>query len=75
MTTMLGLVAAGVGIGFVTEGIAQAGRPGVAFRHVDPQPPSLPLAVSWRGEEMSPTARRFFGIVSKDGGVAARSAT
>lgn len=67
MTTMLGLVAAGVGIGFVTEGIAQAGRPGVVFRRVDPQPPALPLAVAWRGKEMSPAARRFLDIVSGDG--------
>lgn len=32
MTTLTGLVAAGVGMGFVTNGIAAVGRPGVAWR-------------------------------------------
>ena len=34
MTTLVGLVAAGTGIGFVTAGIARAARPGVAYRPV-----------------------------------------
>ncbi|MGH7006055.1 MAG: LysR substrate-binding domain-containing protein, partial [Alphaproteobacteria bacterium] len=42
MTTLTGLVAAGVGVGLVTEGIAAVGRPGVAFRPVSPPPPHLP---------------------------------
>ncbi len=64
MTTMVGLVAAGVGVGFVTEGIALAGRPGVVFRPVDPEPPALPLAVAWRGPAMSAVASRFLEIVT-----------
>jgi len=48
MTTLTGLVAAGVGLGFVTEGIAKVARSGVQYRPVVPAPPSLPMAAAWR---------------------------
>ena len=58
MTTLAGLVAAGAGIGFVTRGIAAAGRPGVTFRTVTGAP-SLPIAVAWTPPEPSAPAHRF----------------
>lgn len=63
MTTLTGLVAAGAGMGFVTAGIARVDRPGVAFRHVWPDPPSLPMAAAWSGPAPSPTAKRFLEVV------------
>jgi hypothetical protein len=51
-------VAAGAGIGFVTTGIAAAGRPGVTFRSVD-QAPRLPIAAAWLPPGPTATASRF----------------
>ena len=59
MTILAGLVATGAGMGFVTEGIAHASRPGVVFRPVVPAAPSLPLALAWRGLELPPAGRLF----------------
>jgi len=64
MTTLVGLAAAGTGVGFVTEGMANAGRPGVAFRPVSPAAPSLPVAAAWAGSLPSVTAERFFEVVA-----------
>lgn len=64
MTTLVGLVAAGAGVGFVTEGVANAGRPGVAFRSVSPDPPSLPVAAAWAGPAPSIAAQRFLEVVA-----------
>ena len=65
MTTLAGLVAAGAGLGFVTEGIARVARPGVAYRPVMPAPPVLPIAVAWREPAMSSTAERFLKVVAR----------
>jgi DNA-binding transcriptional LysR family regulator len=64
MTTLTGLVAAGTGMGFVTEGIAMVARPGVAFRRVLPAPPSLPMAAAWREPAPSRSGERFLEVVS-----------
>jgi DNA-binding transcriptional LysR family regulator len=63
MTTLVGLVAAGVGMGFVTAGIAAAPRPAVVFRPLDPEPPTLPLAAAWLGSQPSRTGRLFLDLV------------
>ncbi|MBY5640601.1 LysR family transcriptional regulator [Rhizobium leguminosarum] len=63
MTTLVGLVAAGTGLGFVTSGIAKAARPGVAYRPVLPPPPSLPIAAAWRPSALSASGERFLEIV------------
>lgn len=64
MTTLTGLVSAGVGMGFVTDGIATLTRPGVVFRPVEPRPPSLPMAAAWREPGPSAAADRFLDIVA-----------
>jgi len=63
MTTLVGLVSAGVGLGFVTEGLAAVGRPGVVFRPVSPQPPEIPVAAAWADGQPSVTAMRFLEVV------------
>ncbi len=65
MTTLTGLVAAGAGMGFVTEGIATVARPGVAFRPVKPEPPRLPMAAAWRAPQLSRSGERFLEIVAE----------
>lgn len=62
MTTLAGLVAAGSGIGFVTRGVAAAGRPGVTFRTVTGAP-ALPIAAAWAPPEPSAPARRFLEML------------
>ncbi|WP_420963753.1 LysR substrate-binding domain-containing protein [Brucella sp. IR073] len=63
MTTLIGLVSAGVGLGFVTEGLAAAGRPGVVFLTVEPPPPEVPVAAAWAGDRPSMPAMRFLDVV------------
>ncbi|GAB3748473.1 LysR family transcriptional regulator [Microlunatus parietis] len=58
MPVLVSLVAAGAGVGFVTAGIASAGRPGVAYRPVV-DAPDLPVAAAWLGDRPIPTAVRF----------------
>jgi DNA-binding transcriptional LysR family regulator len=62
VTTLAGLVAAGAGIGFVTRGVALAGRPGVEFREVVGAP-SVPMAIAWMPPEPAPTGRRFLDVI------------
>jgi DNA-binding transcriptional LysR family regulator len=67
MTTLTGLVAAGVGMGFVTNGIAAVGRPGVDFRPVKPDAPRLPLAAAWRPPQMTHASAAFLQVVAELG--------
>jgi DNA-binding transcriptional LysR family regulator len=67
MTTLTGLVSAGIGMGFVTEGVASVVRPGVVFRQVQPTPPHLPMAAAWLRPELPQTGRRFLEVVAKLG--------
>lgn len=60
---LVGLVAAGAGVGFVTAGVAAAARPGVTYRPVA-DAPSLPVAAAWLGEQPIPTAARFLKLVT-----------
>lgn len=64
VTTLAGLVAAGAGIGFVTRGVAQATRPGVAFCEVVGAP-GVPMAVGWMPPELPPAAQRFLEVVEE----------
>lgn len=72
-TTLVGLVATGVGLGFVTKGIAAALRPDVVFRPVEPPPPSLPLAAAWLGPQPSRSGKLFLDIVGRGAGAPMRS--
>jgi DNA-binding transcriptional LysR family regulator len=63
MTTLTGLVAAGVGMGFVAKPIASIVRAGVVYRQVDPAPPRLPMVAAWRKPALSPVGERFLKIV------------
>jgi DNA-binding transcriptional LysR family regulator len=62
VTTLAGLVAAGAGIGFVTRGVALAGRPGVQFREVVGAP-SVPMAAAWAQPAPTPTGQQFIDVM------------
>ncbi|MCE9671212.1 LysR family transcriptional regulator [Myxococcus stipitatus] len=64
MTSLVGLVSAGVGMGLVTRGLARLPRPGVSYRPLRPEAPRLPFAFAWRGP-LSPTGRRFLETVKR----------
>jgi len=72
MTTLVGLVAAGVGVGFVTAGIASVGRGGVVFREVSPKPPELPMALAWRDGALSQVGQRLVELMLAMAGQAQR---
>lgn len=61
MTTLVGLVSAGAGVGFVTRGVARATRPGVRFVAVTGAP-SLPVAAAWMAPCPTPPAQRFIEV-------------
>jgi DNA-binding transcriptional LysR family regulator len=65
MTTLIGLAAVGVGMGFVTQGVAMVARPGVTFRPVRPNTLDLPVASAWRTPEISPVAAKFLDTVDR----------
>lgn len=70
MTTLVGLVAAGVGTGFVTQGIARVARSGVAFVEVVPEPPRLPIVAAWLGKAPDATSALFLEIMRSQAGAA-----
>lgn len=54
--TMIGLVAAGIGIAFVSESLQSISRPGVVYRSLLEATPLLKLAIAWKAA--SPQASR-----------------
>lgn len=62
MTTLIGLVAAGAGVGFVAGSMAAAGRAGVAFRPVSPAAPELPVALAWHEGRLPPAGRLLLAL-------------
>jgi len=63
MTSLIGLAAAGVGIGFVTEGMAMINRPGVVFKPLDEPVLYLENAVSWK--LLSTVGERFLEVIAE----------
>jgi DNA-binding transcriptional LysR family regulator len=57
--TLVGLVAAGVGVAFVPRSLALLRRPGVDFRPVRALSVELTLSAAWRQGERSPVRERF----------------
>ncbi|MFG6094855.1 LysR family transcriptional regulator [Leptothoe sp. ISB3NOV94-8A] len=46
--TMIGLVAAGIGVAFVSESLQSISRPGVVYRALREEAPVLRLAIAWK---------------------------
>jgi DNA-binding transcriptional LysR family regulator len=64
MTTLISLVEAGVGIGFVARAIASARRRGVVYRPVSGFKYQLRVAACWRENSLTPTAQRFLELLA-----------
>lgn len=64
MSTLIGLVATGLGAGFIAEPLSVIKRPGVAFVRVEGELPALPVSVAWRADNGSPAVRRFVELAT-----------
>ncbi|MEM1255778.1 MAG: LysR family transcriptional regulator [Cyanobacteria bacterium P01_H01_bin.21] len=61
--TMIGLVAAGIGIAFVADSMQKISRPGVVYRQLQEDTPTLELAIAWKNEQQSPVLQSFLTVV------------
>jgi len=59
MQTVVGLVAAGVGISLVPESVRALVRHGVTYRPLDGEAPTVRLAMAWRAADDSPVVASF----------------
>ncbi len=61
--TILGLVAAGLGVSLVAASVQQSRRTGVAYRPLRGIHPTVEVAVAWRKDEKSPALQVFLSVV------------
>ncbi|MEM8677423.1 MAG: LysR family transcriptional regulator [Cyanobacteria bacterium P01_G01_bin.67] len=64
--TMIGLVAAGIGVSFVSSSLENLNRPGVVYRQLDVTTPELELVAAWKTEQVSPVLQKFLQVVRKN---------
>jgi DNA-binding transcriptional LysR family regulator len=57
--TVIGLVAAGVGVSLVPESVRALVRAGVTYRPLDGEAPKVRLTMAWRAADDSPVLNRF----------------
>ncbi|MBW4422624.1 MAG: LysR family transcriptional regulator [Myxacorys californica WJT36-NPBG1] len=65
MQTIIGLVAAGLGIAFVPASLQNFHRSGVIYRPLQEQTPQTGLYLAWRQHDSSPVIRAFLGLAQK----------
>ena len=63
--TMIGLVAAGIGVSLVSESLQNINRPGVVYRKLDVKTPELELVAAWKKEKVSPVLPKFLQVVTE----------
>lgn len=63
MQTVLGLVAAGLGVALVPESVRGLNRTGVAFRPLRDAGAPVELGAVWRADDASPTLRNFVALL------------
>ena len=61
--TIIGLVAAGIGVSFVSSSLQSINRPGVVYRELDVLTPELELVAAWKIEKVSPVLQKFLTVV------------
>jgi DNA-binding transcriptional LysR family regulator len=59
MQTILGLVAAGIGVALVLESVEDLQRTGVAYRRTREPSAPVELALAWRRNDRTPVVERF----------------
>ena len=65
MQTIVGLVAAGMGIAFVPASMQNFHRSGVIYRPLQEQTPETGLYLAWRQHDSSPVIRAFLSLARK----------
>jgi DNA-binding transcriptional LysR family regulator len=65
MQTIIGLVAAGLGIALVPASLQNFHRSGVIYRPLQEQTPKTGLYLTWRQHDSSPAVRAFLGLARK----------
>lgn len=65
MQTIIGLVAAGLGIAFVPASLQNFHRSGVIYRPLQEQTPKTGLYLAWRQHDSSPVIRAFLSLAQK----------
>ncbi|MDJ0596555.1 MAG: LysR family transcriptional regulator [Pleurocapsa sp. MO_226.B13] len=63
--TMIGLVAAGIGVSFVSSSLQNLHRPGVVYRELDVATPELELVAAWKKDKVSPVLQKFLQVVAE----------
>jgi DNA-binding transcriptional LysR family regulator len=62
MQTVIGLVAAGVGVSLVPESVRALARSGVVYRPLAGEPPQVTLSAAWRTGDDSPVLAAFLAL-------------
>lgn len=65
MQTIIGLVAAGLGIAFVPASLQNFHRSGVIYRPLQEQTPQTGLYLAWRQHDSSPVIKAFLSLAQK----------
>jgi DNA-binding transcriptional LysR family regulator len=65
MQTIIGLVAAGIGVALVPASEQNVQRTGVVYRALAGSPPTVQLGTAWRREQSTPVLASFLSIVER----------
>jgi DNA-binding transcriptional LysR family regulator len=63
--TRIGLVAAGIGVTFVPEGLQALNYTGVVYKTLSKSAPKLSYAVAWQPEDSSPTVQSLLKVIEE----------
>jgi DNA-binding transcriptional LysR family regulator len=62
MQTLIGLVAAGIGVALVPVSVSTLERPGVVYRPLTERAPTVELALAWRSGPVAPVVDAFLTV-------------
>ena len=65
MQTIVGLVAAGMGIALVPHSVSNLKRPGVEYRALKEASPLVEIGLAWRRDNTSPVLQSFLDLIQK----------
>jgi DNA-binding transcriptional LysR family regulator len=65
MQTIIGFVAAGLGIAFVPASLQNFHRSGVVYKPLQEQTPQIGLYLAWRQHDSSPVIKAFLSLAQK----------
>ena len=65
MQTIVGLVAAGMGIALVPQSVSNLKRPGVEYRALKEASPLVEIGLAWRRDNTSPVLQSFLDLILK----------